>query len=354
MLAAVLATAAGCSNEASSEPPTPAGECLLLRDNPSGVIGMDVGSSVSLGGGKSRFLFGDTFLGVFDADGSRNIHGAVHSSTVVVDDAAVGTCFAGSAFETSAGSVAQLLAPTQDMAWPLGPARVDGGTLELTYTWVQSDTNDPLGFRTLGNGIVYGPASAASLPVDVRALSAPVNDGMPAAWIVRDDYAYLYRCGSQLGAGWDPCIVGRAPVAGLTDLASYRYYVSGKGYVGAVAEASIVTEGAPAFTVTYSAYVQAYLEVYVEPFGSAIYARTASAPEGPFSNKVALWRCSLPADDPNASCYAGFEHPQLDSSDGRHIVVTYSTNTTDFGSMVRHPNLYWPRLVTVDLAAAGL
>ena len=76
----------------------------------------------------------------------------------------------------------------------------------------------------------------------------------------------------------------------------------------------------------------------------------------PFSDKLALWPCSLPADDAKSYCYAGFEHPQLDSPDGRHVVITYSTNTTDFGSMVTHPNLYWPRLVTVDLVLvrAGL
>lgn len=354
VMAVASLTATGCRSQVSLEPPTAAGECLLLRDNSSGVIGMDVGSSVELGGGKSTFIFGDTFLGGFRSDGSRDIHGAVHSSTAVVDDAALGTCFAGTPFVASGGAVAQFLQPTQDEAWPLGPARIDGGSLELLYTWVQSDPSAGLGFDTLGNGIVSGPVGAASIPVDVHALSAPATEAMPAAWLVRDGYAYLYRCGSQVGAGWDPCIVGRAPAASLATLSAYHYYVSGQGYVGAYTDATIVTEGAPAFSVTWSAYLGAYLEIYVEPFGPAVYARTAPAPEGPFSDKLALWPCSLPADDAKSYCYAGFEHPQLDSPDGRDVVVTYSTNTTDFSSMVAHPNLYWPRLVTVDLVAAGL
>lgn len=354
LVVAVAFGAAGCHSQVSLEPPPAAGECLLLHDNSSGVIGMDVGSSVALGGGKSRFIFGDTFLGGFGSDGARDIHGAVHSSTVVVDDDALGTCFAGNSFVASGGAVAQFLQPTQDEAWPVGPARIDGGSLELLYTWVRSDPSAGLGFDTLGNGIVSGPATVASIPVDVQALSAPASEAMPAAWIVRDGYAYLYRCGSQVGPGWDPCVVARAPVASLATLSAYRYYVSGQGYVGAYAAATIVTEGAPAFSVTWNAYLGAYLEIYVEPFGPAVYARTAPAPEGPFSDELALWPCTLPADDANSYCYAGFEHPQLDSPDGRDVVITYSTNSTDFGSMVTHPNLYWPRLVTVDLVAAGL
>jgi hypothetical protein len=220
---------------------------------------------------------------------------------------------------------------------------------------VRSDPEAGLGFDTLGNGIVTGPVGAKSLAVDVK-LSAPAGQAMPAAWLVHDGYAYLYRCGTQLGSGPDPdpCIVGRAPIAQQKTLSAYQYYVTGKGYVGGYSEGSIVTRGAPAFSVTWNAYLGAYLEIYIEPFGPAVSASTAPAPEGPFSSKINLWPCSLPADDTKSYCYAAFEHPKLDSSNARNVVVTYSTNSTDFSSFVNHPNLYWPRLVTIDLAKAGL
>src|SRR5579859_287751 len=166
-VALVATLAVGCRSQTPAAG-LPAGECLVLHDNPSGVLGMDVGASVPLGGGRSMFLFGDTFLGGWNTDGSRDIHGAVHSSTAVVGDATIGTCFDGTPFVTAAGAVAQFLQPTQDRAWPIGPARVDGGSLELLYTWVKSDPSAGLGFDTLGNGIVSGPAGAASVPVDVR------------------------------------------------------------------------------------------------------------------------------------------------------------------------------------------
>jgi hypothetical protein len=177
---------------------------------------------------------------------------------------------------------------------------------------------------------------------------------MPAAWLVSGAYAYLYRCGGQLDAGWDPCIVGRAPVTSLSALSEYRYYVADAGYVGSYAEASVVVEGAPAFSVTYNAYLRSYLELYVEPFSPWVSVRSAPAPEGPFGPKVNVWPCSLPADDAKSYCYAAFEHPQLDAQRGRRVVFSYSTNTTDFGSLLRHPNLGWPRLATVDLEDAGL
>ncbi|MFO0748952.1 MAG: DUF4185 domain-containing protein [Myxococcota bacterium] len=353
MAALGLALGACRGDPASIEPPLPPGECLLLRDNPSGVIGMDVGGSVALGGGRSLFVFGDTFLGGFVDDVARDVARAVHSSVAVVDDAAVASCFAGSAFRAGAdGRVAQWLDPTSDRLWPLGPARLaDGGSLAFLFTWVRSDPSNGLGFATLGNGIAVAPADAAVVPVDVHALAAPASEAMPAAWHAQGGDAYLYRCGPSLGTGWYPCIVGRAALADAASLEAYRYYVAGQGWVGAYAEATVVTEGAPAFSVTHSAYLGALLEVYVEPFAPFVSVRTAPAPEGPFSAKRDLWPCSLPADDARAYCYAAFEHPQLDSADRRRIVVTYSTNTTDFASMVRHPNVYWPRLATLDLGA---
>jgi len=177
---------------------------------------------------------------------------------------------------------------------------------------------------------------------------------MPAAWLVAGGYAYLYRCGQQLDAGWDPCIVGRAPVASAASLSQYRYFVSDAGYIGSYGQASVVGEGAPAFSVTYNPYLGRYLELYVEPFSPWVSVRTAPAPEGPFSSKIDVWPCSLPADDSKSYCYAAFEHPQLDSEAGRRVTFSYSTNSIDFGSMIRHPNLGWPRLATVDLADAGL
>jgi hypothetical protein len=96
-----------CSSPVSLEPGVAAGECLLLRDNPSGVLGMDVGGSVALGDGRSIFIFGDTFLGSWNSDGSRAIHGAVHSSAAIVSDADIGQCFGGTPFVSKAGAVAR-------------------------------------------------------------------------------------------------------------------------------------------------------------------------------------------------------------------------------------------------------
>jgi hypothetical protein len=337
----------------SLEPPTPPGECILLRDNASGVLAMDVGGSIELGNGASLFIFGDTFFGTWNHNGSRGVAGAVHSSAAVVNDTDVGTCFSGATFVFDAGGIEQILDPTQDQSWPLGPMLLEGGSLALLYTWVRSASSAGLGFDTLGNGLAAGSVDGP-IPVDVVRLSAPSSQAMPAAWLIVDGYAYLYRCGSQLDAGWDPCIVGRASLSELSSLPTYRYFVVDAGYVGSYAQASVVVQGAPAFSVTYNTYLRAFLELYVEPLSSWVSVRTAAAPEGPFSDKIDVWQCSLPADDSRSYCYAAFEHPQLDLAQGRRVAFSYSTNTTDFGSMLRHPNLGWPRLASVDLADAGL
>jgi len=171
--------------------------------------------------------------------------------------------------------------------------------LDLAFTWVAHDSSNELGFKTLGSGLVRGKPGAP-IPVDVTALSAPASEAMPSSLLVENDDVYLYRCGSQVGKGWDPCIVGRTKLATAASLDSYAYFVAGQGYVGKYADATIVVEGAPAFTVTHNAWTGTYLEIYIEPFSKEVSARSAPAPEGPFSDKVKLLACNLPLDDAKA------------------------------------------------------
>jgi hypothetical protein len=86
--------------------------------------------------------------------------------------------------------------------------------------------------------------------------------------------------------------------------------------------------------------------IYIEPFATKVSARTASAPEGPWSDKQDVHDCGLEGD--GAFCYAAKQHVQL--GDGESLVITYNTNVP-FDVLSSRPTMYWPRLVRLEAAS---
>jgi hypothetical protein len=335
------------------------GECLLLYENASGVVGMDGSSSVPLDESHSLFVFGDTLLGTWSASGERLATGMLANSAAVLPNAEAGECFAGRSFLGGTQPRPVLRprsdAPPDSRVWPTHPY-VRDDLLALTFLYV---TNEPgggaLGFRSWAHGIATGMLAGLSADADDATL-LPGEEPQFAALLVHEGTAYAYRCGlgSDLGGGLYPCLLGSAPEAAITDPAAYRYFVAGAGFAGTLAEASFVVEGAPDFTVHWNERLGAFLMLFVEPFSQEIRVRTAPAPEGPFSEPTLLWPCNLPADDPQALCYGAKQHPQLGSPDGSTLVLTYNTISLDPEAQRLHPELYFPRLVTLELADLGL
>ena len=335
------------------------GECLLLYENASGVVGMDGSSSVPLDESHSLFVFGDTLVGAWSASGERNATGMLANSAAVVQNAEAERCFAGGSFIGGARPRPVLWprgdAPSDSRVWPTHPYIRDD---LLAFTFVQV-TSDPsaggFGFRNAGHGITTGMLAGFSADADGATL-LPAEEPQFAALLVHEGVAYAYRCapGADFGEGFYPCVLGSAPEEELTDPTTYRYFVAEAGFVGTLEEATLVGEGAPDFTVHWNARLGAFLMVYVEPFSQEIRVRTAPAPEGPFSEPIPLWPCQLPADDPQALCYGAKQHPQLRSPDGSTLVLTYNTISLDPESQRFHPELYFPRLVTIELAELGL
>jgi hypothetical protein len=347
-------------------------ECLLGVENASSVLGMDGASSVPLGGGQRLFLFGDTLYGTWNADATRDIAAVLESSAMRVRDADAARCFSPAVFAGGArpqdvvrGPPSVVSGPPSVVSGPqerTGEHRVwprsgyaEGGALVLFFVYVRLDPRAPLGFVVEGSGVATGTVDPIQVDAS-RAARLPASEPpLGSALLVHGGSAFVYRCapGESLRGGLFPCVVAQVARSALADVSAYRYFVAGRGFAGTLDEASIVVEGAPEFTVAFNRHLGRFLMVYVEPFSREVSVRTASAPEGPFSEKRALWPCSLPAGAPNAYCYGAKEHEGLGGADDRVIAFTYNTNSTAWRELVEQSELYWPRLVTVDLAERG-
>lgn len=315
---------------------------------------MDGASSIRLDDHRRIFVFNDTFYGSWTSDGHRDFDGAIDNSAFIVNDTEASSCFPGVSF-VGGRTPERIVSPPRESTdehrlWPTHGFVDSNDSLALFFGYVRADPSAGFGFVAAGSGIARGRAN----PPFVDARDVPVQAAheppLGSALLVVDDIAYVYRCasGSQFEeGGWFPCLIAQTTTEALLDPTSYRYFVRGQGYVGSLSEASIAIEGAPDFTVTYNDYLGRYLMVYTEPFSTTVSIRTAEAPEGPFSDRTDVWNCTLPS--PESFCYAGKEHEGLVGEDGRQIALTYNTNTIEHGELVRNPDLYWPRLVVIDL-----
>jgi hypothetical protein len=136
------------------------------------------------------------------------------------------------------------------------------------------------------------------------------------------------------GIASDDCFVARADASGLASTAAYTYWTGSSWSTTPDDAISIVQAGSFA-SVRPDPAGAGYIMTYVSPLlGSTLFARTATAPEGPWSSPTTLGACGLAGAGPGAFCSGGRQHPELSSTAGRPLILTYDARTfaTDGGS----------------------
>jgi hypothetical protein len=126
-------------------------------------------------------------------------------------------------------------------------------------------------------------------------------------------------------------------LAGADDRSQYTFY-DGSAWQADSARAAVLLDKSASLTVSFNPYLQRYLAVSGGVLSSTILLRTADHLEGPWSEPTEIppdGQAVLPPLDSKAYNYAMVEHPELRSSDGRSIVVSYSRPTTPFAGDVR-------------------
>lgn len=324
----------------------------LFQGDP-GWVGTDDAYTVALGGERTLWLFGDTFLGERSAGRAA---AAFVSNTVAVQTGLDPSHAVLDRWPTDAGAGAVFTASEPgEWLWPLHGARIGPGLLlffmrvrstrpELAThaeAWAQEGS---LGFFEVVGAAARWVADADAHPSSWRPepVELPPTDSVLGTAVVVDGdhlYAYGYRAGDALLARWPLALAGRC------ELTAPEWWAGAAGWsADAQAAAPVLSPVVTEFTV-HRHRDGRFLHTQVgDPLAPVVELRSAPRPEGP-------WSAPVPAYTPPESgregviAYAGKAHPELLGGD---LVITYATIALTRDATLADDSVYWPRFARVD------
>ncbi len=350
----------------------------------------DIGHSLPIPGGRTLWLFGDSFAGPIK-DGKR-----VAGETTMVRGAVAW-------HETPAGGdppqeigfalaepwkdypIAEWARPSKEL-WPAGAwfwlmndgAAVrgeDGRERLVLFTTAIGPAGNPEGmwnFRRIGGAILvvenpldpppewrveqrrnplvgeterFGEPRRAS---ENWALAIVPASGLTDPGKPRGDFAVFgVRTDDQ---GSYRLLVARSAPEALADPARWQFF-DGQAWSDHPADAAAVAQGLiDEFTIQWVERGGERMLVLIqsEPMlGRRIFARTARRPEGPWSEREVIFEVPEPARDKRLMTYAAKGHAHL--SRPGELLVSYLLNSSDFWQVAGDPSLYRPRFIRIRL-----
>lgn len=357
VLTCAVATACGGSEtRAQTVEPWPEADALFHQD--PRWLGSDGGASVDLGGGRSLWLFGDTFVAL-DRRDVRERSCMVRNTVAVMDGRSPETATMTFHWRTAPDGLPESFFPAggRDICfqaddswfWPLDGVRVEsGGPLVVFLSRLRPD-REGLGFA--GDG---WEAVLVENPDDdpeewrVDSLGGPPNPwgielGNPAVH-VEDNWLYAFGTSEPFDVHLARWPVGTV-LAG--DLGAPEWWTGEER--GFVPEVELDEKPATLFADALAESVRevdgGFVALQTIGIGKAsLGVRRAPAVTGPWSEPEVLWQ-PPEAERAGVSIY-GFEtHPELDA-DGA-LALSYGSNADEFADVIADESLYYPRFVNV-------
>jgi hypothetical protein len=318
-------------------------------------LGADAALSIPLGGDRTMWLFGDTFV----AKTAANVRteSAMVRNTIGVQRGSDPTHAAIEfAWRTGPdGSPASFFEERGDLwHWPGHGVRVpNGGPVFVFLSVLRATPNEGLGFASAGWRVariddVDGPP--ASLKVSYFDPPASALDAVVAcAALISGEHVVAFAPGNgSAHAGY----LVRFRIVDLTSGTIMPEWWTGGGW-GRDADARPVMDDVGAeCSVHWDTAHARWVHVASQGFGaSTIAVRFATALEGPWSAQAQAY---TPPESRGAKpfVYAAKAHPELTTGDPAELVVTYATNSFAFGDLFTADgaqHLYWPRFVRLWL-----
>ena len=318
-----------------------------------GWLGADGIYSVALAGGRTAWLFSDTWVGVIKR-GRRAPAGMINNSIGITDGSGAARFF----YPRPRGRARSLFVPPDGRGWFwLWAGVVDEGRLCLFATRVESaEGSGAFGFAHFGTAL----GEVANARDDPTAWRVRWRD-VPAAWsprvfwgsaaLAHGGYVYVYGFIENGKKGLDfrrDMLVARAPSGHLADFAAWRFYGGGDWHEDVRQAGPACPDIATEYSVTRIAGRGRFLLVTQDVFLSpTIVARTAEDPWGPWSEKTEIYTC--PEADParGVFCYAAKHQPVY--SDDKMLAISYAANANDMATVINDPSLYVPRFIRVPI-----
>jgi hypothetical protein len=329
--------------------PWPGADQIFHRD--PHWLGADGASSVDLGGGRTLWLFGDTWI---DPAGKGTRQGARMVSNSLGIQIGTDPTTASISFywgRGADGSPAPFFPDRGAESLWLGNGIHVGDRLVLFMARTLRNTGTGLGFEHVGwTAVMVENSDAAPPSWRVRQLDTPTN---PLGILV--GYAavlqlgeHVYAFGSQNPVKSHPIYAARWPAEQVrrANLRHPEWWAGDRlGWVPDSSHAPrwpLFENGQSDLSIHIDPVSHRFLEVQTQGFGPAdVVLRSAPALGGPWPEPRTVYR---PPEyfRPNVMIYSAKAHPQLTGAD---LVLTYSTNTFQFAEHLTDGAIYYPHFV---------
>lgn len=359
--AAMAVSSSSCDDE---EPPSLGGRGerwleadALFHQDPKW-LGGDMAATIDLGGDRSLWIFGDSFVATSPAN-TRSASKLVRNSVAVMTGRDPLTATMQFAWRGQMPTAPSSFFPEEGdrWFWPADGIRLADGRLFLLLNRFRPTPGQGLGFAAEGFTAVQvrdpsGPPATWQLE-PVTTSRAPHDAEASIACAARDDAHWIALV---VDGSFHRGRLARWPIATLSAeaLAAPEWW-TGSGWARAdalTADPAIVLDSGATECSLHRDPSGVWVHVSSRGFGGTpIAIRTAPALEGPWSASVDVF---TPPESmaPDAFVYAGKAHPELSSGAGGGLVVTYADNSFTFADLfdpARADTLYWPHFARLVL-----
>ncbi|NND56846.1 MAG: DUF5005 domain-containing protein, partial [Xanthomonadales bacterium] len=314
----------------------------LFRQNPEW-LGTDGANSTPLGNDRIFWSFEDTFIATSDAHTRER-------STMIRNSVAIQTghdpLTAKMEFywgQDANGSPASFFPEDgETWFWTGGAIRLDEGPLISFLYKIKPSPGVGLGFANAGFALALitnpdRPPSAWA-PVIFHA-GQSAFDAVPATAVVREGDHVVGLALKQEGthAGALVRYLGSELAAGNIENPQW-WAGSDRGWVqeqdlGPAGPLFVIDDAGAESSLHWDQRSQTYIHIATYGFGHAtIGMRTAPALTGPWSDQVEVYR-PPELERPRPFVYSAIAHPELQGPDAADLVVTYATNSFEFGEL---------------------
>lgn len=212
----------------------------------------------------------------------------------------------------------------------------------LYYEAFDADPSAPLGLRSLGVGLAPRNQGTGLFTPTAELLWSADRPSYGASALRVGEVVYVFGCASS-GYLTDDCYVARAAASSLASSAAYTYWTGDTWSSNPDDAASIAEAGSGVSVRPDPTGAPQFVMTYVPLLGSTLVARTAVAPEGPWSAPTTLGTCALDGAGPGAFCGGAQQHPELARDPGAPLALTYEART--FAADAGSGAAFQPRLV---------
>jgi hypothetical protein len=339
----------------------PMPELNALFEPHDGWVGGDGAYSVLIAPQRTLWLFSDSWIGSV-RNGKRVNVTMVNNTLALQDGIGKDAKVQFIVRKSDAGKPTTFIKPIDKNGWYwLQDGAMSGDRLLLFLTQIESTGGGgAFGFRQIGRwlGTVDNPSdpplkwriTQRKLPYEIY---SPQRELTYGSAVLRDgEYLYLYGADEdKRRASRDRYLVlARAPVASADDFTTWRFYRDGQWDTDFRTATRLVRGIATELSVSYLPDFKRYVLIYTEGgLSPRIFARTATAPWGPWSAPTTLYECPEMGWDKRIFCYAAKAHPSLAS--GNELIISYVANSFEIRHVIDDARLYWPRFIRVPLVA---